>query len=86
MVENTVLRQHFEYYIDMQKEKETLETQFDALKKAENNLMGKFTEDQAEINMLENKAEGLERNATLVFPERLRDISDKVESLNGVLS
>lgn len=39
MVENTVLKQHFEFYFEMEKEKELLEQHFKSLKNSEAALM-----------------------------------------------
>jgi len=38
LLENNVLKQHFEYFIDMEKEKEQLSSEFDSLKSAERHL------------------------------------------------
>ncbi len=40
-MENHVLKQHFEYFVQMQEEKELLNQEFDLLQKSERMLMDK---------------------------------------------
>lgn len=35
--------------------------------------------------MLENKTTHMERNVNYIYPERIRDINDKIDNLNNVL-
>ncbi len=85
MLENNVLKQHYEFYFEMQKEREALEEEFNLLKKEEGLLLDGISKETMENNLLDNKASHLERNVTIVNPEKVREINEKIEAASNTL-
>lgn len=38
-----------------------------------------------DIELMENKTSNMERKATVMSPERIRELNDKMENQNGIL-
>ena len=79
MMENHVLKQHYEYFIEMQKEKEELEEEFNELKSVEKKTIENIQGMQSENTLLQNKVENFERNVALVNPIKFKEINDKID-------
>ena len=60
--ENHVLKLHFDYYMEMEKEKELLNEEFQMLHSSEKHLMDKINMVNNENGILDDKARNLERN------------------------
>ena len=84
-MENHVLKQHFEYYNQMQEEKLLLTEEFELLKLSERTLLEKVNNYGNENQVLEDKVRNLERNLTSVQPERIREVNDKLDNLSNIL-
>ena len=86
MVENTVLRQHVEYFIEMEKERELLQENFSLLKQSEEALLNEIDENEKSYLVAEEKTGALERNLEVKQPERIKEAEEKAEKLNELLS
>ena len=57
-----MLKLHFDYYMEMEKEKELLNEEFQMLQSSEKHLMDKINMVNNENAILDDKARNLERN------------------------
>ena len=83
--ENSVLKQHFDYYAQMQQEKELLQEQFECLQKSEKQLMDRISGVNEENQVLEGNVQSLENNLIQVLPEKTKEANAKMENLNAIL-
>lgn len=84
-MENHVLNQHFEYYVQMQEEKNLLNEEFELLQKSERAMIDKMNNVNSENQILDDKMRNYERNLNEVQPDRIREVNDKLENLNNIL-
>ncbi len=47
--------------------------------------MNQLSQESNENELLENKAGSMEKNAVMVYPERLREANEKIEQVSNVL-
>lgn len=85
MYANSILKQHFDYFIQMKDEEEQLCSEFDKLKTAELDLVNRLKSATVETEMLENKAKTLDHTVSVKLPTRIKDLSDKADTLNNVI-
>lgn len=69
----------------MQKEQQILQEDFNLLQKSEARMVNQIEGIVGENNLLDDKLQGMEKNANYMQPERLRETQDKLENLNNVL-
>ena len=80
--ENHLLKQHFEVHLQLLKEQEELNKEFETLKKSENYLNLMIGSQHEENYVLNQKVESMEENVSNQSPQRIKEVNEKLGNLN----